>query len=117
MRHRVAQRKLGRPTGHRLALIRNLMTDLIRHERLQTTEPKAAELRREVEKLIGTARAGDLHARRLVAARLYDEDVVRKLFAEIVPRFEGRPGGFTRSVKLMPRRGDGAPMAQIELVQ
>ena len=65
MRHRVAMRKLGRPTGHRLSLIRNLMTDLIRHERLQTTEPKAAELRREVEKLIGTARANDLHARRL----------------------------------------------------
>ena len=117
MRHRVAQRKLGRPTGHRLALIRNLMTDLIRHERLQTTEPKAAELRREVEKLIGTARANDLHARRLVAAKLYDEQVVRKLFADLVPRYANRPGGFTRMVKLMPRRGDGAPMAQIELVE
>lgn len=116
MRHRVAMRKLGRPTGHRLALIRNLMTDLIRHERLQTTEPKAAELRREVEKLIGTARAGDLHARRMVAAKLYDEAVVRKLFADIVPRYQDRPGGFTRTVKLMPRRGDGAPMAQIELI-
>ncbi len=117
MRHRVAMRKLGRPTGHRLSLIRNLMTDLIRHERLQTTEPKAAELRREIEKLIGTARANDLHARRLVAAKLYDEQVVRKLFSDLVPRYEGRPGGFTRMVKLMPRRGDGAPMAQIELVQ
>jgi len=117
MRHRVAQRKLGRPTGHRLALIRNLMTDLIRHERLQTTTPKAAELRREVEKLIGTARANDLHARRLVAAKLYDEQVVRKLFADLVPRYANRPGGFTRMVKLMPRRGDGAPMAQIELVE
>jgi large subunit ribosomal protein L17 len=117
MRHRVAQRKLGRPTGHRLALIRNLMTDLIRHERLQTTEPKAAEVRREVEKLIGTARANDLHARRLVAAKLYDEEVVRKLFADLVPRYAGRPGGFTRMVKLLPRRGDGAPMAQLELVQ
>ena len=116
MRHRVAMRKLGRPTGHRLALIRNLMTDLIRHERLQTTEPKAAELRREVERLIGTARANDLHARRLCAAKLYDEEVLRKLFAEIVPRYQGRPGGFTRMVKLMPRRGDGAPMAQIELI-
>lgn len=117
MRHRVAQRKLGRPTGHRLTLIRNLMTDLIRHERLQTTEPKAAELRREVEKLIGTARANDLHARRLVLAKLYDEQVVRKLFSDIVPRYQGRAGGFTRMVKLMPRRGDGAPMAQIELVE
>ena len=117
MRHRVAQRKLGRPTGHRLALIRNLMTDLIRHGRLQTTEPKAAELRREVEKLIGTARANDLHARRLVAAKLYDEEVIRKLFSELVPRYADRPGGFTRAVKLLPRRGDGAPMAQVELVE
>src|SRR5207248_4765028 len=87
MRHRVAMRKLSRPTGHRLSLLRNLMTDLIRHERLQTTEPKAAELRREVEKLIGTARANDLHARRMVAAKLYDEAVVRKLFSDIVPRY------------------------------
>jgi large subunit ribosomal protein L17 len=116
MRHRVAMRKLGRPTGHRLALIRNLMTDLLRHERLQTTEPKAAELRREVERLIGTARAGDLHARRQVMAKLYDEEVVRKLFSDIVPRYQNRAGGFTRTFKLMPRRGDGAPMAQIELV-
>lgn len=116
MRHRVAMRKLGRPTGHRLALIRNLMTDLIRHERLQTTEPKAAELRREVERLIGTARGGDLHARRQVMSKLYDEEVVRKLFTDIVPRYENRAGGFTRTFKLMPRRGDGAPMAQIELV-
>jgi len=116
MRHRVGLRNLGLPTGHRLALIRNLMTDLIRHEHLQTTEPKAAELRREVEKLIGTARAGDLHARRLVLAKLYDEEVVRKLFTDIVPRYQNRPGGFTRTFKLMPRRGDGAPMAQIELV-
>ena len=116
MRHRVAMRKLGRPTGHRLALIRNLMTDLIRHERLQTTEPKAAELRRELERLIGCARAGDLHARRQVMAKLYDEEIVRKLFSDIVPRYQNRSGGFTRTFKLMPRRGDGAPMAQIELV-
>ena len=116
MRHRVGQRKLGRPTGHRLALIRNLMTDLISHERLRTTEPKAAELRREVEKLIGTARGNDLHARRLVAAQLYDRAVVRKVFAELVPRYQDRPGGFTRVVKLQPRRGDSAPMAQVELV-
>src|ERR687884_2236410 len=99
MRHRYGQRKLGRPTGHRVALIRNLMTDLLRYERLQTTEPKAAELRREVEKLIGTARAGDLHARRLVMAKLYDEEVVRKLFSDIVPRYADRPGGFTRIIK------------------
>ncbi len=117
MRHRVAQRKLGRPTGHRLALIRNLMQELIRHERLRTTAPKAAEVRREVEKLIGTARANDVHARRLVAAKIYDDTVVKKLFAEIVPRYATRPGGFTRMVKLGPRRGDSAPMAQLELVE
>ena len=116
MRHRWGGRKLGRTTGHRLALLRNLMTDLIRYEHLQTTEPKASELRREVEKLIGTARGNDLHARRMVAAKLYDPTVVQKLFAEIVPRYQDRPGGFTRVVKLQPRRGDGAPMAQIELV-
>src|SRR3981189_2518684 len=116
MRHRVGLRKLGRPTGHRLSLIRNLRTELIRHERLQTTEPKAAELRREVEKLISTARADDLHARRLVAAKLSDVRVAKKLFSDIVPRYKDRPGGFTRMFKLMPRRGDGAPMAQIELV-
>jgi large subunit ribosomal protein L17 len=93
------------------------MTDLLKHERIKTTEPKAAELRREVEKLITTARANDVHARRLVAAKLYDENVAKKLFAEIVPRFADRPGGYTRVFKLAPRRGDGAPMAQIELVQ
>lgn len=116
MRHRVAQRKLGRPTGPRLALIRGLMTDLIRHERIKTTEPKASELRRAIERLIGSARPDDLHSRRLVAAKLYDEAMVKKLFAEIVPRYASRPGGYTRTFKLGPRRGDGAPMAQIELV-
>jgi len=117
MRHRLGQRKLGRPTGHRLSLIRNLMTDLLRHEHIKTTAPKAAELRREVEKLISTARGDDVHARRLVAAQLFDETVAKKLFAEIVPRYADRPGGYTRIVKLAPRRGDGAPMAHIELVQ
>lgn len=117
MRHLVGQRKLGLPTGHRLSLMRNLMTDLIRHERIRTTQPKAMELKREVEKLITTARANDLHARRQVLAKLYDRAVVDKLFAEIAPRYQNRPGGYTRVVKLAPRLGDGAPMAQIELVQ
>src|SRR4051794_6474083 len=100
MRHRVAQRKLGRSTGPRLALIRGLMQELIRHERLMTTQPKAAEVRREVEKLIGTARGNDIHARRLVAAKIYDTTVVKKMFDTIVPRYMDRPGGFTRIVKL-----------------
>lgn len=112
----MAQRKLGRPTDHRVALIRNLMTELIRHERLQTTLPKASELRREVEKLIGTAQPNTVHARRLVAAKLYDPGMVQKLFNDIAPRYGNRHGGYTRVVKLPPRRGDGAPMAQIELL-
>lgn len=92
------------------------MTDLIQHERLQTTAPKAVELKREVEKLIGAARANDVPARRMVAGTLFTEDAQRKLFSEIVPRYADRPGGFTRVVKLGPRRGDGAAMAQIEFV-
>ena len=117
MRHRAGYRKLGRPTDHRLALLRNLMTSLIRHERIRTTEPKAEELRREVERLIGDARANDLNARKKVHATLYDKDVTKKMFNEIVPRYQDRPGGFTRIVKLQPRKGDGAPMALIELIQ
>lgn len=117
MRHRVGQRKLGRPTDHRLALLRNLMTDLLRHERIRTTEPKAAELRRSVEKLISAARANDLNARKRVHSTLYDNAVILKVFSEIVPRYQDRPGGYTRIVKLQPRKGDGAPMAMIELVQ
>jgi large subunit ribosomal protein L17 len=117
MRHRMTQRKLGRPTSHRIALIRNLMTDLVRHERLRTTQPKAEELQREIEKLITVARVGDLNARRRVSAKLYDEAMVAKLVDDVAPRFAERNGGYTRLVKLMPRRGDSAPMAQIELVQ
>jgi large subunit ribosomal protein L17 len=117
MRHRMTQRKLGRPTDHRLALIRNLITDLVRYEKLRTTQPKAEELQREAEKLITVARRGTLYARRQVSAVLYDEAVAAKLMSDVAPRFQGRSGGYTRVVKLGPRKGDGAPMAQIELVQ
>lgn len=117
MRHRMNQRRLGRPTSHRLALLRNLMTDLVRYEKLKTTQVKAEELQREVEKLITIARQGSLHARRTVSARLYDERVAAKLFEDVAPRFAGRSGGYTRLVKLAARRGDSAPMAQIELVK
>ncbi|MFN8522742.1 MAG: 50S ribosomal protein L17 [Chloroflexota bacterium] len=109
-------RKLGRPTGHRIALIRNLVTDLLRYEKIQTTEAKARELRREAEKVITLARSNDVHHRRLARAKLYDPRLVAKLFDELGPRFAGRPGGYVRMVKLNPRRGDGAPMAQVELV-
>jgi large subunit ribosomal protein L17 len=93
------------------------MTALLRHERIRTTEPKAQELQREVERLIGHARANDLSAKKRVHSTLYDRDVSKKMFAELVPRYRERPGGFTRIVKLQPRKGDGAPMALIELVQ
>lgn len=92
------------------------MTDLIRYERIRTTQPRAEEVQREVEKLITTARDGTLHARRQVAERLYDPTVVDKLMKEIAPKFSDRPGGYTRITKLGYRRGDSAPMAQLELV-
>jgi large subunit ribosomal protein L17 len=126
MRHNVAHRKLGRVTEHRIALLRNQATALIRHERIETTLPKAKELRPFVERLITLAKrgaaAGDaangraLHARRLVAADIADKAVVGKLFETIAPRFAERPGGYTRILKVGSRRGDGAEVAQIELV-
>ena len=125
MRHNVAHRKLGRVTEHRIALLRNQAVALIRHERIETTIPKAKELRPFVERLItiakrGTA-AGDangraLNARRLVAAEINDKAVVGKLFDTIAPRFAERPGGYTRILRIGTRRGDGAEVAQIELV-
>lgn len=107
---------LSRPTGHRLSMIRNLMTDLFRHEKVKTTDARARELKREAEQLITLARRGDVHARRQALGTLYDEAVVHKLFDEIAPRYADRPGGYTRLVKLLPRRGDSAPMAQVELL-
>ena len=117
MRHRVAHRKLGRVTEHRIALLRNQATALIRHERIETTVPKAKELRPFVERLITIAKRGlaageghikGLTARRLVLVDIQDRDVVGKLFDEIAPRFQSRPGGYTRLLRLGFRRGDGA---------
>ena len=125
MRHRVAHRKLGRVTEHRIALLRNQATALLRHEHIETTVPKARELRPFVERLITVAKrgiaAGDaekklMNARRHVSEDLADQKVVDKLFAEVAPRFETRPGGYTRLLKVGPRRGDSADMARIELV-
>jgi len=107
---------LKRPTSHRLSLIRNLVTDLLRYEKVRTTDAKARELRREAEHVITLARRGDLHARRLAMTKVHDPRVITKLFDELSPRFADRPGGYTRLVKLLPRRGDSAPMAQVELV-
>jgi large subunit ribosomal protein L17 len=116
MRHNLGYRKLGRTSGHRRALLRNLATDLFRHERLKTTLPKARELRPFAEKLITLARRDDLHARRQVAQTISDKTVVKKLFDTLGPRFATRPGGYTRALKLGPRPGDGADMAIVELV-
>ena len=125
MRHRVSHRKLGRVTEHRIAMLRNQAQALLRHERIETTMPRAKELRPFVERIITIAKrgiaAGDgngrsLHARRLVLRDIHDRDVVSKLFDTIAPRFEARPGGYTRILRLGYRRGDSAEVAQIELV-
>ncbi len=115
-------RKLGRTTDARMALLRNLASDLIIHERIETTEAKAKDLRSVVEKMITLGKRGDLNARRQAAAFLYnqeaDEDtsVIQKLFDDLATRYADRQGGYTRVLKLGPRRGDGAKMAIIELV-
>src|SRR4026208_416344 len=125
MRHRVSHRKLGRVTEHRIAMLRNQAEALIRHERIETTVPKAKELRPFVERIItiakrgiaaGDANAGALPARRLVLRDIQNRDVVAKLFDTIAPRFEARPGGYTRILRLGFRRGDAAELAPIELV-
>ena len=116
MRHGLSGRKLSRPTAHRMSMLRTAVTDLLRHESIETTEAKAREIRRMAEKIITRGKGGTLHDRRLAAAVLTDESVVRKLFEELGPRYESRPGGYTRMVKLGPRRGDAAPMAIVELL-
>ena len=116
MRHGIAGRKLSRPTGHRTALYRNLVADLLRYERIVTTEAKAREAQRLAEKIITLGKNGTLHARRQALRFVTDKNVVDKVFADIAPRYAERHGGYTRMVKLGPRLGDGAPMAQLELV-
>ena len=116
MKHRVAGRKLGRTSMHRTALLRNLSTELFRHERVRTTLMKAKELRPFAEKLITLSKRETLHARRLVLRDIHDKEVVSKIFDTISSRFAQRPGGYTRIVKLGPRRGDNAEMALIELI-
>ena len=125
MRHRVGQRKLGRVTEHRISMLRNQAHALLLHERIETTVPKAKELRPFVERIITLAKRGlaggeangrSLHARRLVLRDIQDREVVSKLFDTIAPRFEARPGGYTRILRVGYRRGDSAEIAQIELV-
>jgi large subunit ribosomal protein L17 len=116
MRHRVAGRKLSRSSSHRKALYRNLVTDLLRHEKIVTTEAKAKEARPLAEKVITLGKDGSLHARRLALSSVGDKKVVDKVFTELAPRYANRPGGYTRLLKLGFRAGDSAPMAQLELV-
>lgn len=117
MRHRNAGRKLGRNASHRKALFRNMVTSLFEHERIQTTDAKAKEVRRVAEKLITLGKRGDLHARRQVLSYVRSKAVVAKLFDDLAPRYAQRPGGYTRIVKLGFRRGDAAPVSVLELVQ
>jgi len=116
MRHQRSGKKLGRDSAHRKALYANLTASLIEHGRIRTTETKAKAVRPIAEKMITLGREGSIHSRRQALAFLRTQEVVHKLFAEVAPRFAGRPGGYTRVVKLGPRQGDSAPMAYLELV-
>ena len=116
MRHLKSGRQLSRNSSHRWALMRNLITALLREEKIRTTDPKAKELRRWVDRVITLGKQGTLHARRQVLSIVQDKAVVRKLFDTIGPRFKDRPGGYTRIVKIGIRRGDAAQMSLIELV-
>ena len=109
-------RKLGRPTDHRKAMLRNLVTSLLREGKITTTDTRAKETKRMAEKMMTLAKRGDLHARRQVLSYVYDETVVKNLFDEIAPKYADRNGGYTRSLKLGPRRGDAAELVILELV-
>lgn len=117
MRHNKLRNKLSRDTGHRGALLANLCKELVDHERIKTTQAKAKAVKPEVEQLITLAKRGDLHARRQAMAALHqDKFIVHKLFEEVAPRYQDRPGGYTRIVKLGPRQSDSTEMVYLELV-
>ncbi|MEA3182289.1 MAG: large subunit ribosomal protein [Gammaproteobacteria bacterium] len=116
MRHGLSGRQLSRNSSHRHAMLRNMSVSLLRHETIRTTLPKAKELRRVVEPLITLAKIDGDANRRLAFARLRDADVVEKLFEDLGPRFKSRPGGYTRILRMLPRAGDNAPMALMQLV-
>jgi large subunit ribosomal protein L17 len=117
MRHRQSGKRLGRNTSHRKAMLRNMVTSLLEHEKITTTDARAKELRPIAEKLITLAKRGDLHARRLVTEVVRDRKTVAKLFERIAPRFADRPGGYTRIIKLGHRLGDNAALSMISLVE
>jgi large subunit ribosomal protein L17 len=116
MRHRKSGRHLNRTSSHREAMFRNMANSLFRHEMIKTTLPKAKELRRVAEPLITMAKSDSVHKRRLAFARLRDKEIVGKLFVELGPRYDSRPGGYLRILKCGHRLGDAAPMAYVELV-
>jgi large subunit ribosomal protein L17 len=117
MRHRIAGRKLSRPTSHRMSLYCNLTTELLLHERIVTTVAKAKEVRGMVDRVITLGKEGSVHSRRQALVRVHDKKVLDKVFDELAKRFADRSGGYTRVLKLGPRKGDAAPMAIIELVK
>ncbi len=116
MRHNIAGRRLGRDSSHRQAMYRNLVTDLLKHEKIITTEAKAKEVRGMAEKIITLGKKSGLHAYRQTLTFVTDTKVTEKVFSELGPRYKERPGGYTRIIKLAPRLGDNAPMVQLELV-
>ncbi len=109
-------RKLGRPSAHRNMMLRNLVTSLLKHGRIETTETRAKETKKLAEKMITLAKRGDLHARRQVLSFVTEKEVVKNVFEEIAPKYQDRNGGYTRMYKLGPRRGDAAPMVILELI-
>lgn len=117
MRHNKTGRRLGRKPDHRAHMMRNMVTSFFEHERITTTDTRAKELRKVVERMITLGKRGELHARRQALEVIRDEKVVAKLFDMIAPRYQERPGGYTRIIKLNNRQGDNAPMAIIELVE
>lgn len=117
MRHGVAGRKLNRTTSHRLAMFRNMVTSLLDHERIYTTLPKGKELRRWTDWMITLGKRGDLHARRQALSFIKSKGVVHKLFTDLALRYQSRPGGYTRIIKVGFRRGDASPMCLIELIK
>lgn len=116
MRHGRVSQRFDRPTDHRLAMFRNMVTELLRHEQIKTTEAKAKAIRPLAEKMITLGKSGSIPARRRVLGYVYDKDVAKKLFDELGPRYKARAGGYTRIIRLGPRLGDGAPVVQVELV-
>ncbi|MCG2746277.1 MAG: 50S ribosomal protein L17 [Desulfobulbaceae bacterium] len=116
MRHRKSGRRLGRTTAHRQAMVRNMVTSLLDHERIVTTTPKAKEVRKVADKMITLAKRGDLHARRQALAFIRDSKVVAKLFDKLRAEYQDRQGGYTRIIQTGNRTGDAAPMAILELV-